>query len=172
MKFRFRDEQGSALVEVSLVASFIVVPLMLGAFELGRVAHYAIETESAARAGSSYGSASAGNAGTGNTGKVTQAAQNDAPDLASLASTPAPGCVCETLTLDGSSVSYNPSTGTVSCTSATITSCNTVTSTTAQYIVSYSTVPTSVTINPLFGVKGLPSSYTLHGFSALRVLPN
>ena len=40
MKLRFFDEGGAALVEVSLVASFVVVPLMLGAFELGRIAHY------------------------------------------------------------------------------------------------------------------------------------
>ena len=170
MKLRIRDEQGAALVEVSLVASLIVVPLMLGAFELGRVAHYAIETENAARAGTSYGSANPGNAGT--TATVTQAAQNDAPDLGSLAATPATACVCETLTLGGSSVTYNPSSGTVSCTSSTITSCNTVTSTSVQYIVSYTSVPTSATVNALYNVKGLPTSYSLHGYSALRVLPN
>jgi Flp pilus assembly protein TadG len=168
MKLRFFDEQGAALVEVSLVASLVIVPLMLGAFELGRVAHYAIETENAARAGASYGSANPANAGA--TGTVTQAAQNDAPDLTSIAATPTTACVCETLS--GTTVSYSPSSGTVSCTSATITSCNTVTSTSVQYIVSYTSVPTTASVTPLFKVKGLPLTYSLKGYSALRVLPN
>lgn len=168
MKRLFFDEQGTALVEVSLVATLVIVPLMLGAFELGRVAHYAIETENAARAGASYGSANPGNAGT--TATVTQQAKNDAPDMATLASTPTTACVCETLS--AGTVTYNPSSGTVSCASAIITSCNTVTSSSVQYIVSYSSVPTTATVNPLYKVKGLPLTYSLNGYSALRVLPN
>src|ERR1700749_1930279 len=112
MKLRFADDQGGALVEVALVASFILLPMMLGAFELGRIAHYAVEVQNAARAGASYGAENVSNAGSAT---VTQAAKNDAPDLTGLTATPGSACVCETLTLATNSPSYNPPSGTTSC---------------------------------------------------------
>lgn len=169
MKLRLQDEHGGALVEVALVASFILLPMMLGAFELGRVAHYAVETQNAARAGASYGAENVSNA---SSTTVTQAAKNDAPDLSSLSVTPGSACVCETLTIATNSPSYNPSTGTTACTNSIITSCTTSNATTVQYVINYVTVSTSATVSPIFSVAGLPGSYTLHGYSALRVLPN
>lgn len=169
MKLRFSDDEGGALVEVALVASFILLPMMLGAFELGRVAHYAVEVQNAARAGASYGAENVSNAGSAT---VTQAAKNDAPDLSSLAVTPGSACVCETLTTATNTPSYNPTSGTTSCSSSIITSCTTANGTTTQYVINYVTVSTQATINPIFNVKGLPGSYTLNGYSALRVLPN
>jgi Flp pilus assembly protein TadG len=169
MKISFRDEQGGALVEVALVASFVLLPMMLGAFELGRVAHYAIEVQNAARAGASYGAENVSNA---SSSTVTQAAQNDAPDLTSLVATPGSACVCETLNTTTNVPTYNPSSGTTNCSNAIIISCTTSNSTTTQYVINYVTVSTSATVNPIFSVGGLPGSYTLHGYSALRVLPN
>jgi Flp pilus assembly protein TadG len=169
MRLQFSDERGAALVEVALVASFVLLPMMLGAFELGRVAHYAIETQNAARAGASYGAENVSNA---SSATVTQAAKNDAPDLTSLSVTPGSACVCETLTLSTNTPSYNPTTGTTNCSNSIITSCTTANATTTQYVINYVTVSTSATVSPLFTVPGLPTSYTLHGYSALRVLPN
>jgi Flp pilus assembly protein TadG len=168
MKRQFFDTQGGALVEVALSAPLLVL-MMLGAFELGRLAHYAIEVENAARAGASYGSVNIGNA---NSATVTQAGKNDAPDLGTLTATSGSACVCETLNLSTGVPSFNPSSGTTSCTSSTITTCNAESSTSVQIAVSYVTVSTQATVNSVFHVGPLPASYNIHGFSVLRVLPN
>lgn len=168
MKRRFNDNSGSALVEVAL-ASPLFLLMILGGFELGRVAHFAIEVQNAARAGAAYGSES-GNATA--TTSITQAAENDAPDL-TLTATPGTGCVCETLTT-GSNPTFSPTSGTVACndTSVTPPNCSGSSGTVTYRVVSYVTVSTQATINPIFGVSALPGSYTLHGYSQMRVLPN
>jgi Flp pilus assembly protein TadG len=169
MKFRFNDDSGAALIELALVTPLFLL-ITFGAFEMGRAAHYTIEVENAARAGASYGGENMGNATSAST--VIQAAKNDAPDLPGLTATPGAGCVCETLNLTNGTPAFNPSSGTVSCSDATITSCTGSSSTIAQSVVSYVTVNTSATITPAFTVKGLPTSYTVHGYSAMRILPN
>ncbi|WP_348262793.1 TadE/TadG family type IV pilus assembly protein [Telmatobacter sp. DSM 110680] len=168
MKLRFSDSSGSALVEVALAAPLFLL-LLTGAFELGRVAHFAIEVQNAARAGASYGSTNSGNSAA--TNSIIQEAKNDAPDLGSLAVTPGTGCVCEALAT-GSTPTYSPSSGTVACTDPTIVACSGTSGTTTYRVVSYVTVSTQATINPIFNVTSLPGSYTIHGYSEMRVLPN
>jgi Flp pilus assembly protein TadG len=168
MKSRFFDTHGGALVEVALSAPLLVL-MTLGAFELGRVAHFAIEVENAARAGASYGSVNIGNA---NSVTVTQAAKNDAPDLGTLTATPGSTCVCETLNTSTNTATFYPTSGTVSCSDSHITGCTAESSTSVQIAVSYVTVSTQATLNSVFHVGPLPASYTVHGFSVLRVLPN
>jgi Flp pilus assembly protein TadG len=169
MKWRFHDDSGTALVELALLTPLFLL-LTCGAFELGRLAHYEIEVENAARAGASYGGENIGNASASSA--VIQAAQNDAPDLPSLQATPSAGCVCETLNLSSGTPTFSPSAGTVSCTDPTITSCTGTSSTISQSVVTYVLVNTSATVSPIFTVKGLPTSYTLHGSAAMRILPN
>jgi Flp pilus assembly protein TadG len=171
MKRLFCDNEGAALVELAVAAPVFLL-IMLGAYELGRIAHYAIEVQNAARAAASYGAVNVGNAGT--TSSVTQAAKNDAPDLPGLTATPTYACVCETLNTTTNTPSFSPSSGTVSCTDTTITSCTAESSTSIQSVVPYITVSTQATVNSLFKVRGLglPSTYTLNGYSALRILPN
>jgi Flp pilus assembly protein TadG len=169
MKQRLNDDNGAALIELALVMPIFLL-VMFGAVELGRAAHYTIEVENAARAGASYGGENMGNATASS--MVIQAAQNDAPDLPSLLVTPGAGCVCETLNLTTGTPTFSPSSGTVSCSDATITSCTGTSSSITQSVVSYVTVRTSATIAPAFNVSGLPTSYTLHGYSAMRILPN
>jgi Flp pilus assembly protein TadG len=169
MKFRFNDDGGAALIELAVVMPLFVL-ITFGAFELGRVAHYTIEVENAARAGASYGGENMGNASSSST--VTQAAQNDAPDLATLTATPGAGCVCETLNLTSGTPSYNPASGTLSCSDPIITACTGSSSTVSYNVVSYVTVSTRATVHSVFSVGGLPSSYTIHGYSAMRILPN
>ncbi|HMG85221.1 MAG TPA: TadE/TadG family type IV pilus assembly protein [Terracidiphilus sp.] len=166
MKRRFSDNSGSALVEVALAAPIFLL-MVTGAFELGRVAHFAIEVQNAARAGASFGSEPGNATSTG----ITQAAANDAPDLGSLTVTPGTACICETLTT-GNTPTYSPSSGTIACTDPTIVACTGSSSTVTNRVVSYVTVSTQATINPVFTVKALPGSYTLHGYSEMRVLPN
>lgn len=173
MKFRFGDNRGAALVELALTAPLFIL-LMMGALELGRVAYYSIEVENAARAGASYGAVNLGNAFTyPNT--VVQAAMNDAPDITNLSvSTPLTACVCESLNTSTGTPSFNPSSGTTSCTSAAVANgaCSTSTSTSTQIVISYVLVSTQATIDPLIHVPGLPSTYTLYGYAKMRVLPN
>jgi Flp pilus assembly protein TadG len=172
MKRRFWNAEGGALVEIAL-ASPLMLLMMLGAFELGRVAHHAIEVENAARAGASYGSNNPGSST--DTPTITQAAKNDAPDLANLSATPGSACVCETLTIASGSATFNPSSGTLPCTNAVITTCNAVSPTTAQFAIRYVSVSSQSTVTAVFhvGAAGsLPSSYNTNGYSFMRVLPN
>lgn len=168
---RFQDDSGAALVEMALTAPLFIL-LMLGGIELGRIAYYAIEIQNAARAGASYGSVNIGNA-TATISNIQQAAKNDAPDISNLVVvTPGTTCVCETLNASTGTASFNPSSGTTSCTSSTITSCTTVNATTIQSVVGYVTVSTQANITPIVQIPSLPSSYTLNGYSALRILAN
>ena len=167
MKLKFRGERGSALVEVAFAAPLFFI-MIAGAFEVGRVSHFAIEVQNAANAGASYG-VEPGNA-TANA-SIIQAARNDAPDLGNLQATPGTACVCETL-VTGSTPTYSPSSGTVACSDPTIIACTGSSGTVTNRSVSYVTVSTQATINPLFTFNFVPGSYTIHGYSQMRVLPN
>ena len=170
MKFSFRDDRGAALVELALVTPLFFL-LIMGSVELGRLAYYAIEVENAARAGASFGAVNIGNANL--TTSVQQAAKNDAPDVSNLiVVTQGSACVCETIATATNSPTFDPSSGTDSCTSATITSCNVESASSIQKVVEYVTVSTSANVDPLVHLPGLPSSYSLTGYSALRILPN
>lgn len=173
MKFRFQDNRGSALVELALTTPLFLF-LIAGSIEFGRVAYYAIEVANAARAGASYGSVNVGNAD--QTASIEQAAKNDAPDLPVMNATATSACVCETVThnTDGTSTqSFNPSSGTASCTtSTTISSCTEDDSVATQYVIKYVSVSTSASINRIFSFAGLPRTYTVYGSSQLRTLQN
>ena len=167
---RFQDDNGAALVELALTAPLFIL-LMLGGIELGRIAYYAIEIQNAARAGASYGSTNIGNAA--NTTTTQQAAKNDAPDISDLVVvTPGRTCVCETYNASTGTASFNPSSGTVDCGASIITSCTVENSTTLQSVVGYVTVSTQANISPIVQIPSLPSTYTLNGYSALRILAN
>jgi len=165
MKRFFSDTQGGALVEVALSAPLMVV-MMVGAFELGRLAHHSIEVENAARAGSSYGSMNTKNA-TINSATIIQAAQNDAPDLANLTVQTNSTCVCETLNTSSGTATFNPSSGTVACTNAVITSCTAESATSVQIAISYVRVTSTSNVSSVF-----PGAVSLNGYSLMRVLPN
>lgn len=167
MKSQFNDSSGAALVEMALVLPLVLL-LIFGAVELGRIAHFAVEVQNAARAGASYGAVNVGNAS--NSSMVTQAAQNDIPDLSGMVVTPSYGCVCETLT--NNTPSFSPSSGTISCQDPSILACTGGSSTVTYNVLSYITVSTQASLNSVFQVHGLPNSYTLNGYSAMRILTN
>lgn len=167
MKGQFRDSRGQAIVELAVVTPLFLV-MILGAFEIGRMAYYGIEVENAARAGASYGGLNLGDATSGN---VTQAAKNDAPNVPNLAVTSGLACVCETIS-SSNTTSFSPSSGTISCTDPSITSCTAESSASVQSVVSYVTVSTQATVPLLFRVPGVTPTYTLYGYSALRILAN
>lgn len=174
MKLRFRNDRGQALVEVALVIPVLTL-LLLGAIELGRIAYFAIEVESAARTGASYGAVNVANA-FASPSTIQQAAKDDAPDLPNLVVTPGTACVCETLDTSTSpaTATYSSSFGaTTSCPTsknpnATISNCTGAT----QSVVDYVTVSTAATVNPIIHLPGIPTSFTLHGYCEMRILQN
>lgn len=159
------------MVELALISPLFVL-LMFGSIELGRIAYYAIEIQNAARAGASYGSVNIGNATTV-ISNIQQAAKNDAPDISNLVVvSPGTTCVCETIDTATGTPTFNPSSGTTSCSSSTITSCTVVSAASIQSVVGYVTVSTQASISPIVRIPSLPSTYTLNGYSALRILQN
>lgn len=171
MKLRFRDNRGAALVELALTLPLLLL-ITIGAAELGRIAYFAIEVESAARAASSYGAVNVGNAG--QTSTIEQAAYNDAPNLPQMVATATSACVCETEDTATNTPSYNPTSGTISCTNASVTppNCETDTSTSTQTVIQYVVVSTSATVTTMFHYPGIPASFALTGYSETRVLQN
>jgi Flp pilus assembly protein TadG len=135
------DEKGTALVETALTLPLLFA-LILGAAEFTRVAFTSIEMVSAAKAGVAYGAERGGT--TGDTTGITWAAQHDAPNIVGFTATPSSSYACS----DGS---------TVDTTKPINTQCTT------SHIQQTLTVQTSVTMDPLIHVPGLPTQYTING---------
>lgn len=171
MKLRIRDTRGSAMVEMAMTMPLFLL-LIMGSFELGRLAYFAIEVQTASRAGASYGSVNLGNDSASST-NVQQAAKNDVPDLTNMTSltvsTPVTECVCETITTSSGTASFS---GFLSCTDATINACTGGNSSTQYYNIRYIKVDTQATVDPMVHLPGLPKTYTLFGTTRMRVLEN
>ena len=177
MKQLLQNDRGSALVELALTVPLLSLMLFASA-ELGRIAYAAIEVQSAARAGAAYGAQNAGTAFGSTTGgssaaAIEQAAQNDAPNITDLTFPTAPTqtCVCETNYASGATPTFNSSTPGL-CTASAITNCSTVTSTSTSSVVEYVVVNTQATVKPMFHLPGIPTSFTLNGYSQMRVIQN
>ncbi len=138
-------QSGQALVELSVTMPLLLV-LLVGAFETGRVAYTSIEVSNAARAGVQYGSQTAATAG--DTTGIQTAAQNDAQNLTLGTTTATTSCICS----DGSAST---------CVS---TDCS------ASHIETILTVHTQSTYNPGFHLPGFPTSFTLRGQAVQKVL--
>jgi Flp pilus assembly protein TadG len=144
---RARKQRGQAMIELAIALPILLL-LTIGVIEFGRVAYYSIEVSDAARAGAQYGSQSLADAA--NTANITQAALNDAPDIAAtLTVNPPPGqsCVCPG---SGSVAGACPAAG-------------------CPYPLVYLTVTTSYTLNTLFQYPGIPTSFNLTGVSTMPV---
>lgn len=131
-------EAGQALVETALVVPLLIT-ILVGAAEMARVAYAAIEVANAAHAGAQYG-AQNGYTASDTTGIAT-AATNDAYNLSGITTTSSYTCVCS----DGTASTCQTS----DCSSS--------------HIEETLTVNTSVTIDPLIHLPGLPTTYTLKG---------
>lgn len=149
-------EEGQALVETAFSVS-LMVAMILGAVEFGRVAFAAIEINNAAKAAAQYGSQNHSTAL--DQSGMLQAAQNEfatptAVSLSSPSGTSGYSCVCA-------------DTGaTASCTNNSLTSpaCP------GSYVEMTLTVQAQSTFHPLFSVPGLPTSYNLVGTAQQDVL--
>jgi Flp pilus assembly protein TadG len=147
---------GQALLELALVMPFLLL-LLIGAIEFGIVAYGSIEVSNAAAAGAAYGAQNHANAAD-NTG-ITNAAKNDAANLATLNVTGVTQwCACE----GGTAVSVGANG--VHCSGFAAASC-----VSPSRVVEWVQVDTSSTIDPLFHYPGIPSSVTLLGHATMRV---
>lgn len=141
-------ESGQALLELALTLPILLL-LLVGAAEFGRLAYAAIETSNAARAGVAYGAQNHTTAAN-NTG-MEQAAVNDGPNLTSLSATATSLCACS-----------NALTSTSTCTS-------TFSCSGTNRIIEYVQVTTTASVNALFNYPGLPKTFTLTGRAIMRV---
>lgn len=166
----FRGNCGSAFVEVALVLPLLIF-VIIGGAELGRIAYFAIEVSNAARAGVAYAAQSSTTAA--NTAQIQAAAQADAPNVASLTATPSQACVCETITTSSGATSTTPITTCSGTGSTAGTQCAASTSpATINNIVNYVQVTTSATVTTMFHYPGIPTSFTLNGYAKMRVVQN
>jgi Flp pilus assembly protein TadG len=145
---RRRDgrDAGQALVELAVVLPLLLL-MLLGAIDLGRLAFLAVEVTSAARAGTMYGAQSQTTAQ--DTAGMQLTAQNDA-DVTLKTASGARSCRCSGGTAD------------VSCTSTT--PCPS-----GQRMVTYVTVTAAVDYVPWFPYPGVPGTMTITRTASMRV---
>jgi Flp pilus assembly protein TadG len=137
-----QETAGQSLVETALLGSLLMA-LLLGIVELGRVTYAAIEVSNAAKAAVAYATQN-GHTAADTTGIATAAA-SEAANLTGLTTTSSASCVCS----DGTT----PPSG--SCTTSGICS--------SSQVIETVTVNTQATFNPLIHLPGLPTTYTLKG---------
>lgn len=141
----FRNS-GQALVETAVTVPLLIL-LLVGVAELGRLAFAAIEVSNAARAGAAYGAQNGGTAS--DTTGIATAAANDAANLTSLSTTSSISCICS----DGSAAS-----------------CADNTACPNSHIEETVTVNTQAAFDPMFHLPGLPTSFTLRGQAVQKCL--
>jgi Flp pilus assembly protein TadG len=148
----FSSETGQALVELALALP-LLISLIIGAIDLGRLVYMAVGASNAAHAGAQYGCQNPATAAD-LTGMQTAAA-NDASDLVgagngNLAATATNFCQCA----DGSGQSL---------------SCASPPACANTHVVEYVNVSTTVNYTPWFAYPGVPSSVTVHGSAVMQV---
>jgi Flp pilus assembly protein TadG len=143
-----RKDAGQALVELALTLPLLVL-LLIGAAELGRLAYYSVEVSNAARAGVAYGAQNHVTAS--NFAGMRTAAQNDAGNITLATTTATNSCAC--------SSAYS---ATSACT--TTFSCSGT-----NRIIEYVQVNTTATVSPIFHYPGVSKTYTLNGRAVMRV---
>jgi len=153
-------ETGQAFVELALVLPMLLL-IIVGAAELGRLAYAAIEVNNAARAGVAYAAQSHITANDTNSIQLAatkEAATQDAADISGLTVTVSQSCSCES--------SAGVMTSFASC-DKTVTNLTTCPS--PSRIVEYVQVQTSASVNTLFHLPGIPNTVTMQGNANMRV---
>jgi Flp pilus assembly protein TadG len=150
----WREERGDALVEMALVVSFVLFPMLVGTVELGMIVFDSIEISNAAHAGAMYGMMSSTYAA--NSTGITTAAQSEAPEFGTnLGVTTSVYYACS-LALGGTQYSTQSAANT-GCTG------------TSNHSLEFVKVLTSATVTPPIRCPGLPTTFTLRGFSSMEV---
>lgn len=188
-KCRLRENTGSALVELALTAPFLLI-LIIGSAELGRIAYAAVEVQNAARAAAAYAAQTPLTSATSNATIAQDAGANEAANISSLTTTPTLTCTCETISSAGV-ITYSSTSGNGGSSTPVFGSCTTIAANAANcenpppttppagqisVIVAYVQVTTTATVHTMFTWNwkhfGLPSTFTLTGYSNMRVLDN
>ncbi len=138
-----RCESGSALLELALILPLIVL-MLVGVFDLGLGIQQSLIVSEAARAGTAFGQIPGNDT---NLSGMKQAATLTATGLQSFTAVASEFCSC------------TPTGSVISCTS----SCP------AGSPLAYVQVKTSAVLPALFNNDGMPASFNLTGFSAVRV---
>lgn len=141
-----RAQGGQSVAEIALVTPLLLL-MLLGTIEIGRFAYYGIEVSNAARAGVQYGAQSL--ADSKDLNGITQAAQNDAPEVPGLQVTATDKCACS-----------NTPSNFVGCPASRCPS---------GHGLVFLQVDTTASISPLFRYPGLSSTYTATGRAVMRV---
>lgn len=137
--------RGAAAAELALVAPMLIL-LMIGIFEVGRYADYAIKVANAARAGVQYGAQSITTAS--DTASIQAAALGEAGTLGGLTATANTYCTCADGGADAGCAANTCS---------------------ADHQIVYVRVVTAGTISPIFSYPGIPGTLTVHGLAIMRV---
>ena len=153
-----RDDVGQAFVELALVLPMLIL-LVVGGAEVGRLAYADIEVSNAARAGVAYAMQGHSTVAASQFTNIENAAKQDAPDIHSLVvDPPILTCYCET--------SAGVTTALASCSS---TDANLTTCASPSSIVIYVEVDTHAGVDTVFHFPGIPNSVTLRGTATMRV---
>src|ERR1035437_660415 len=138
------NESGQALVELGIMLRLFCT-IIIGAAELSRLIYAFNGVSNAARAGVQFGAQNHLTAQ--NISGMQQAAINDGVNVKSLTATASNYCVCS---------------------NGTVITCANAASTCSARIIEYVQVNTSVSMDPLFHLPGLPTTYTLHSQAIMR----
>jgi Flp pilus assembly protein TadG len=150
-----RESSGQAFVELALILPVLVL-MLVGAVEVGRLAYASVEVSNAARAGVAYGAQNSSTAA--DPANIRLAARQDAPDLTILTATTSLACSCE------SSAGVITALGSCASNITNLTTCPS-----PSHIIQYVQVQTSAVVPTLFHFPGIPSTVTLGGYAIMRV---
>lgn len=159
LRLALQERRGSALVELALVLPLFLL-LVVGTAEFGRVEYFSIQASNAARAGAAYAAQGTAFAASTNLSAIQAAADNDAPNLTSIATltvTPATVCQCDKAGV------FTP-TGTTESPAAAASSCLS-----PGRVINYVQVNTSAPVSTMFSWPGFPSSLTVKGQAIMRI---
>lgn len=147
------NTSGTAFVELALVLPLLAC-MLLGAAELARLAYATIEVTNAARAGTAYGSYNAIYAQ--DVAGMQAAATQDSSDVVSIAPPVAGPCICPASYSTVNLPSCSFPAGTTPCSSYTAET-------------EFVAVSTTAVVDTGIHLPGLPTTYTLNGYSTMRV---
>lgn len=142
------EESGSALVELAFLMPMLLL-VLVGAAEFGRLAYLETQLTDAAYAGVAYASGSHGTASS--LGNISAVAASAHASLAQLTTASSLSCTCS----DGTSTTC--ATAALLCVSP-------------ARIIEFVQVNTSATVTPIFNYPGVSSNWVLHGQATMRVV--
>lgn len=154
-------ERGSAFVESALVATFVLIPLLIGAIDFGRAYYVSIEVANATRAAVQYGTQS--QAQLQDTTNQQQVAKDEAPDVSTTCGGNA-ACWQSGYPLAQWGCECSNQTSATSLTGQSSTSCTCP----SGHMVFWTLVTAKVTYTPWFNAFGLFPPITLNSEARMR----